>query len=225
MPRATVGVLALLTLVGGATPVAAQDIRWRTDYAAARKEATATGRPLLLDFGTEACVWCRKLDATTFRDRGVVALVNEKVIPVKVDADRDAWLARAAGVEAYPTLVLLAADGKVIARHDGYADVAKMASLLRQAVPREVPKPVATRSAAADLLAFARTDHDAGRYLACIERCDRLMSDHPAAPEAADARRLSAAITGDPQKWQLVRAQLETDLTALHRNLDAALKR
>ena len=49
-----------------------QEVNWRHDYTTARKEASETGKPLLMDFGTEACVWCRKLDATTFRDPRVV---------------------------------------------------------------------------------------------------------------------------------------------------------
>lgn len=222
MPRRMggAGAVVLAVVVGWGTPARAQEVRWRQDYAAARKEAAAAGRPLLLDFGNDGCVWCRKLDATTFRDRGVVALLNERVIPVKVDGTRDEWLARAAGVEAYPTLVLVAADGKVVARHEGYADAAKMTAFLRKA-----PAPEAAAPPPADLLAPARADHDAGRYLACVGRCDRVMSDHPDTPAAAEARSLSARISGDAQKWRRVTDQLRTDLSALHRDLDAALRR
>lgn len=232
MPRVTVGAVAALVIgaaVGSPAPAAAQEVRWRNDYAAARKEATASGRPLLLDFGNEACVWCRKLDATTFRDPAVVALLNDRFIPVKVDGDREAWLTKAVGVQAFPTLVLIAADGKVLGRHEGYADAAKMMALLRPAAAPSAPKPAETataaRSPASDLLAAARTDHDAGRYLACLSACDRLMSEYTGSAEVADAKRLSAGITGDPDKWRRVTGQLESDLTALHRNLDAALKK
>lgn len=233
MPRAAAGLWAVVvTFIALATaaPATAQDVRWRYDYAAARKEATASGRPLLLDFGTEACVWCRKLDATTFRDRGIVELVNERFVPVKVDGNRDERLTRAVGVQAFPTLVLLSPDGKVVGRHEGYADVAKMTALLRQALAREAPKPTANpapvvRSPAAEVLTLARADYNAGRYLTCIERCDRLMADHPTSSEAGEARRLAAGIAADPAKWQRVTGQLEADLTTLQRNIDAALKR
>src|ERR1700685_2729566 len=82
----------------------AQDVNWRHDYAAARKEASETGRPLLMDFGTEACVWCRKLDATTFRDPRVVKLLNEPFIPVKIDANREIRLTQALAIDSYPTV-------------------------------------------------------------------------------------------------------------------------
>ena len=231
MPRFTVGAVAALVAAtcASATPAAAQDVRWRHDYAAARKEATASGRPLLLDFGTEACVWCRKLDATTFRDRTVIELLNNSFIPVKVDGDREAWLTKTVGVQAYPTLVLIAADGKVLARHEGYADVEKLMGLLRPVATSAAPKPVsaatASRSPVSELLTAARSEHDAGQYLACLSTCDRLITDHAGSAEVSEARKLAATITGDPEKWRRVTVQLETDLTTLHRNLDAAMRR
>lgn len=215
-----------------ASPVSAQDVRWRHDFAAARKEAEASGKTLLLDFGTESCLWCKKLDATTFRDRGIAESLNANFIPVKVDAEREARLTQSAGVQAYPTVVLVSPDGKIVARHEGYADVAKMTALLRQA-PRPTPKPAAAVvqvSAAsvqtpADQLALARADHDAGRYLTCIERCDRILATNATSREAVEARKLSAAITGDPAKWKKVTVQLEADLAVVKRDLDAALGR
>src|SRR5438067_518957 len=67
----------------------AQEVRWRTDYRAARHEALEKGRPLLLSFCTENCAWCRKLDATTFRDPTVVAVVNDRFVPLRVDGPHE----------------------------------------------------------------------------------------------------------------------------------------
>ena len=126
----------IMILVSTATPALAQEVRWRHDYSAARREATETGRPLLFDFGTEACMWCRKLDATTFRDPKVVKLLNERFIPVKIDANKEAKLTAALKVESFPTLVLASASGKVLDRHEGYADVAQLTTLLSKAPVR-----------------------------------------------------------------------------------------
>lgn len=208
--------LTLLTL-GLTSQAEAQELKWRGDYAAARKEATTSGRPLLLDFGTEACVWCRKLDATTFRAPAVVAAIHDRFVPVKIDAEKEAWLARAAGVESYPTLVLLAADGKIIGRHVGYADVAQLTALLGKA-PVVAPSP-AKPDGPAELLALAVADHDAGHYLACLQRCDHLAGVHPECAQAGEARRLASRIAADPDKLRRVKAQLDADLTALHPKL------
>lgn len=215
--------VAVAVVLACANAGAAQEVRWRHDYGAARKEAAAAGKPLLLDFGSENCTWCRKLDATTFRTPAVVDLLNSQFVPVKVDGEKDSWLSRAAGVEAFPTLIVLSPEGKVLARNDGYADAGKLLPLLRPAIPTRPAAPA--KSPAAELLAQAKADHAAGRFLACIERCDRLAAAHPTAPEAADARRLAAAITADPAKWERVTGQLQSDLAVLHKTLDAALGR
>jgi thioredoxin-like negative regulator of GroEL len=244
--------LAVAALFVGAGSASAQEVRWRADYAAARKDAAAAGKPLLLDFAAEWCGPCKRMEATTFRTPAVVAAVNAAVVPVRVDADKDAWLVKAAGIQAFPTLILLSPEGKVIARREGFADAAEVTAFLRQApAPRPaavqqavalqpVPPPVQPAvalqpappvvqpaaatlpSPAADLLAAARADFAAGRYLACVERCDRIGSASPASPEAAEARRLAAAITSDPQKWKRVIDQLEADLTAVRRGLPPA---
>jgi thioredoxin-related protein len=129
--------LASLPFAGGAA--SADDVKWRTDYAAARKEAAETGRPLLLDFGTEACFWCKKLDATTFRDPKVVKLLNEQFVPVKIDASRHPQLTGALKIDGFPTLILAAADGKVLGRHAGYADVSQLTGLLGKAPAPAAP--------------------------------------------------------------------------------------
>jgi thioredoxin-related protein len=140
--RVILVVSALIVLPVGTT--SAQEVNWRHDYNAARRESTETGRPLLFDFGTEACVWCRKLDATTFRDPRVARLLNERFIPVKIDANKEARLTAALAIESYPTLIIATSEGKVVGRHPGYADVNEMLTFLSKA-PAPPAAPVATR--------------------------------------------------------------------------------
>ena len=213
-----------LALLMWANPLHAAEISWRADFAAARKEAAAAAKPLLLDFGTESCLWCKKLDATTFRDRGLVELVAERFIPVKVDGERQEALTQSLGVQAFPTIVLLSAEGKVIGRHEGFADVAKMTALLRQAPGREVPKPsAAPRSPGIELLVQARADHAASRYLLCVARCDRVLSTCPGTAEAAEARRLVVSVAAAPERWRRVAGQLDAELTSLRQTIAAEL--
>src|SRR5712692_986242 len=67
--------------------IIAQEVQWRHDYTAARREAVEKSRPLFLDFGTQNCFWCRKLDVTTFRDPTIVGILNDRFIPLKVQAE------------------------------------------------------------------------------------------------------------------------------------------
>jgi thioredoxin-related protein len=108
-----------------ALSVRAQEVDWRTDYNAARKEAAARNLPLVLDFGTQNCFWCKKLDSTTFQDATVVGLVNTRFIPLHVDAEREVALTRALRISNYPTLVLAAPDGKILSILEGYIEAAR----------------------------------------------------------------------------------------------------
>src|SRR5262245_17732120 len=110
-------VLLLAALGGYATPLVAQEaaeVQWRTDYALARQEAQQKKLPIVLDFVTRTCVHCKNMDLTTFRDPRIVALMNERFIPLKIDGEVEARLSQALGINLFPTLVLAGADGKIL---------------------------------------------------------------------------------------------------------------
>jgi thioredoxin-like negative regulator of GroEL len=100
----------------------AQDVKWRSDYNAARREAEQKNMPLVVDIGTENCFWCNKLDAITFHDPTVAQVINNSFIPLKVDAHRNAALSDALRIQAFPTVVLAASDGKILATLEGYME-------------------------------------------------------------------------------------------------------
>ena len=64
-----------------------EGIRWRVDYNSARKEARQFAKPLFLDFGTEQCYHCRRLEASTFQDPTVIELLNKNFVPLKIDGN------------------------------------------------------------------------------------------------------------------------------------------
>ena len=74
------------------------------------REAAASGKPVLLDFGAHWCKVCKLMDATTLRDPAVVAKLGD-VFPIQILADfpnkspaRDALAPFA--VQGYPTFLL-----------------------------------------------------------------------------------------------------------------------
>ncbi|OWK46641.1 thioredoxin family protein [Fimbriiglobus ruber] len=226
MSRAGFVVVSVLTVAAGlfATGEArAQEVNWRTDLTAARKEAVQTGRPLLLDFGFEGCVWCRKLDATTFRAPTVVAALNERFIPVKVDVEQDGEISRAMGIKSFPTLVVATPDGKVVDQHSGYMDVRQLMALLsRVPAAQAKPDPVAmSASESREMLARFRRDYESQNYLACLTKGDELQARFPNSTEAREARTLAGKITGDPDKWQRVLGQIDENLATIGKELAA----
>src|SRR6266545_294292 len=113
---------------------AAQEVQWRYDYNTARKEAEQKGLPLVLDFGTENCFYCKKLDETTFREPTVARTMNEQFVPLKIDANRDPELTRQLRVERYPTLVFAGPDGKILGTMEGYQPAERFSEYLQRAL-------------------------------------------------------------------------------------------
>jgi thioredoxin-like negative regulator of GroEL len=124
--------VSALVLAACARTAPAQNVQWRSDYNSARKEATEKGRPILLEFGTENCMWCKKLDVTTFRDPSVVKLLNDQFVSLKVDAEREATLAQTLRISQYPTLVVAGPEGKIIGVFEGYQEAPQLAEQLQK---------------------------------------------------------------------------------------------
>jgi thioredoxin-related protein len=117
----------------------AQEVAWRTDYSRARQEAVEKGLPIVVDIGTENCYWCKQLDQRTFRDPGLAAYLNERTIPLRIDAQRSPAIAEALNIQSYPTIVFAAPDGRIIGVQEGFVEAAQ----LRQEVGRTVALVVA----------------------------------------------------------------------------------
>jgi thioredoxin-like negative regulator of GroEL len=174
-----------------------------SDYSSARKEAEKKGLPLVLDFGTENCFYCKQLDKTTFQDAEVVRLMNEKFIPLKIDADRDPVLAQRCNVHLYPTLVLAAPDGKILGRVEGYRDATRFQEDLQRALAnvtnpewmlrdyREASK-AAEKGDYARSVALLRTVLEDNKGRPVQARAAKLMGEleQQAAGKLAAARRL-----------------------------------
>lgn len=128
----------VLLAMSGA-PAQAQEINWRTNYNAARKEAREKSRPIFLDIGTENCFHCRRLDASTFRDPAIVELLNTQFIPLKIDGNVETTLVEALRIQAYPTLVVAGSDGKILSMLEGYMEAGRLQTHLQRAMMQSTP--------------------------------------------------------------------------------------
>lgn len=105
---------------------------WFTDFAQAQAEARKLKRPILADFtGSDWCGWCVKLDKEVFSQKQFKSYAAKNLVLLTVDFPRSKWqtpaekkansaLAQKYHVNGFPTVLLLDADGNVIAR-TGYA--------------------------------------------------------------------------------------------------------
>jgi thioredoxin-like negative regulator of GroEL len=134
LPASRYALLAVLLLALPTGKASSQEVAWRYDYNQARREAQEKALPLVLDFSTENCFWCRKLEETTFRDPAVFRTMNERFIPLKVDAYKNAPLTEALRIQSFPTIVLAAPDGKIIGTLEGYMEAPRFQQHLERAL-------------------------------------------------------------------------------------------
>ena len=119
---------------------------WTDDIDGAFKAAAASGKPVFIDFtGSDWCGWCKLADKNIFSTPAWAEFADE-VVCLKVDFPRNGrpdvmtmekreQLAKAFGVEGFPTLFLATADRKVIAQFSaGRKGAAEFISEVRKAL-------------------------------------------------------------------------------------------
>lgn len=116
---------------------AMRQIRWGSDYDAGLEQARRDGSVMLVTFVTDWCGYCRKMSKTTWRSRPVVERMDD-LVPVKLNGDSPgvASVARRLRVQGYPANFLIGADGRVLARKDGYLGPTQLLAWLDRTVGR-----------------------------------------------------------------------------------------
>ena len=246
--RAARAALLCAGLIALAVPSArGQGVTWLTNYSAARREASEKGRPLVIDFSTDNCVYCRQLESVTFRDPAVVKVVGDRFVAVHLhvnaESDRETMtVVRALAVEGYPTLVFADPGGKVLARQDGFMKPAAFVETAQRVLASLPATPTAEGAVlqaarltappsdtagsnterarrAGRLLALAQSDYAGQHYLGCLEHCKQLRIDFPDLPEGGEAQRLEEKIHADPDQLRLACDNLTDRLGEMYLDL------
>lgn len=98
----------------------------------AMAKAKKTGKLIFIDCYTNWCGPCKRMAATSFKDAEVAKVYNDQFINVKVEMEKDAEgpeLARMYSVRAYPTLLVIDGNGKIVKQVIGGQDVAGLLNL------------------------------------------------------------------------------------------------
>ncbi len=131
--------LTLTIIAGGVVSASAEG--WITDFEAAKKQAAAKKIPIVANFsGSDWCGWCIKLDREVFAKEEFLSYAKDNLVLLNLDfparskqdkaiADQNKALAAKFGIKGYPTILILDATGKEIARTgyrrggpDGYVE-------------------------------------------------------------------------------------------------------
>lgn len=129
-------------------------IKWLSldELEAAQKSAP---KPVIVDLYTSWCVWCKKMDESTFTDPNIINYINKNFYAVKFDAESEAniqFKGNAYGIQTinnrkvhqlawnwgnvnnrigYPTIVILDENLDKIQAFPGFKDVEAMQSLAK----------------------------------------------------------------------------------------------
>ncbi|MEM1083949.1 MAG: thioredoxin family protein [Verrucomicrobiota bacterium] len=105
---------------------------WGTDWEAAKERAKKEDKPILINFtGTDWCGWCIKLENEVFSKQAFKDYAKDNLVLMEVDFPRkkkqsakvkeqNKKLDKEFGIEGYPTIFLLDAEGKKVSDDIGY---------------------------------------------------------------------------------------------------------
>ncbi len=116
-------------------------LAWLT-FNAGMDRSAKENKKILVDVYTDWCSWCKKMDKEVYTDSKVIALLRDKFVVVKLNAESSNKLsyngkefteqefARALGIDGYPTTVFFQPDSKPITRIPGYMEAKAFANVL-----------------------------------------------------------------------------------------------
>lgn len=139
----------LLTVFLFATIISANDkLKWYgfdEGLAKAKKE----NKFLLVDFYTDWCGWCKKMDSETYANNNIIKLLNKDFVLVKLNPEKpgtvnfdsntytNGQFAGAAGVNGYPATGFFEPSGQFIGIVPGYLDPTNFSDLLSKIVAKD----------------------------------------------------------------------------------------
>jgi thioredoxin-related protein len=86
MKKTLLALLTLITLLSTGTLPGQDRIEWM-DISEMEDAMAREPKPVFFDIYTNWCGWCKRMDATTFKNPEVVAAINDNFYPVKFDAE------------------------------------------------------------------------------------------------------------------------------------------
>jgi thiol-disulfide isomerase/thioredoxin len=130
--------VVLLAVAVSTSAAQAAGVAWHGNLQEAAQQAAAQHKPLLVMVKARWCGPCHKMLEQTFPNPAVAARINSQFVPVLLDADEHAAVVQSLGVEAMPTVLVIAPDRKVTGRLTGFQSAAQLDAQLAALAPPPV---------------------------------------------------------------------------------------
>jgi protein disulfide-isomerase len=126
--------ITVASLVAFSAASMAAESGWLTDYEAAKKQAKAENKPILINFtGTDWCGWCIRIEKEVFSKDEFKAYAKENLVLMEVDFPekkkqtdevkaQNKALDKEFKIEGYPTIFLVDSEGKKLSEDIGYRE-------------------------------------------------------------------------------------------------------
>jgi len=115
-------------------------VAWVDDHQDALRQAEASGRLVLLEFGADWCPPCQKMNQNVFSDPEFAAELAKWVVPLRIDlSDRPpspsvGEVVRQYEVAAIPTFIVVDTTGRLVVRRAGTMSAGQFLDFVRGAV-------------------------------------------------------------------------------------------
>jgi thioredoxin-related protein len=139
-------------------------LEWVGTYDEAVSRARKEKKLVLIDFMTDWCGWCKRLDKDVFADASFQKAASG-VLAVKINAEKVPQLAQRYQVNSFPRLFFLNSEGTTVERIRGYLSLADFTNKVAQ-VKRGDTEFARFRDAAND-----------PRNIGAVEQFARMLSD------------------------------------------------
>jgi uncharacterized protein YyaL (SSP411 family) len=96
-------------------------VEWRK-YDFGMEKAENEDIPVIIDFYTDWCSYCKLMDENTYTDPDVIAK-SKSFVAIKVEAEKESDVSKNYDIPGYPTIFFLMPDGTIISKVVGYTEV------------------------------------------------------------------------------------------------------
>ena len=115
--------------------------QWRT-LEVAQQEAAESNKLIMVDVYEVGCKYCRAMEREVYPDTTVRVVMDQGFIPVKLDGNSEEMItfngnemqakefAQSKGAYAFPTVIVLTAQGEVVKKRTGFMNVDELRQFL-----------------------------------------------------------------------------------------------